>query len=441
MKIGKIFYRILLYLAALLTIGLLVRAIFNYQMGIKLGDYIGNRQDEGVAFSRKALMPDCRDEDNGANLWRAAEALFSRESLNVKLVRDATKSLFYDKSLGHDVREELNGVIEKNARVFQFMQEASEKPCFQYGDWIQRLYDMRIPDAVKMLNAIRLVGIDAVFKSEGGKTQEAIDQIRWATRLVKRTMDEPLTITGLIAIANFKHLLLCLNRITEGKDIDSETLRDLIQDLDPERWRHKFARHIQGERVYFVELAFDVLEGDPAVFNLNLSESLFFWLIRPITKAETRWALKKYEDVEFISLLPFYKTKESQKEYLQDIESLPWYFYVSKTFLPKFDAVWLKEANLEAVMGAGQIGLACKIFKNEEGHFPVDITSLVPGILANEPVDPFTGKSFVYALREDGFIVYSLGSNEKDDEGRGTFEITKLIMEKDDDLSWREKIK
>jgi hypothetical protein len=300
---------------------------------------------------------------------------------------------------------------------------------------------MRIPDAVKMINAVRLVGIDAVFKSEEGRTQEAIDQIRWAMRLVQKTMDEPLAITGLIAIANLKHLLLCLNRITEGNDIDSEMLRDLIQDLDPERWRHKFAKHIQGERVYFVELAFDVLEGNPAVFNLNLAESIFFWIIKPITKAETRWALKKYDDFESKTFLPFYEIREFQKGLEQDIESIPWYFFVSKTFLPNFSAVWLKEANLEAVMGAGQIGLACKIYKNREGHFPEDINSLVPGILAKEPVDPFTGESFVYSLREDGFIVYSLGSNEQDDEGRGTFEITKLIMEKDDDWSWKEGMK
>jgi hypothetical protein len=46
--------------------------------------------------------------------------------------------------------------------------------------------------------------------------------------------------------------------------------------------------------------------------------------------------------------------------------------------------------------------------------------------LKKEPVYPFTGKSF--------------GSNEKDDEGRGTFQVTKLVMDKDNDWPWREKI-
>jgi len=30
-------------------------------------------------------------------------------------------------------------------------------------------------------------------------------------------------------------------------------------------------------------------------------------------------------------------------------------------------------------------------------------------------------------------IVYSVGSNQKDDNGRGTWEITSIVMEKDDE--------
>lgn len=439
MKIRKILSRILLYLLAVLTIGLLVRAFFNNRMGDKLEAYIGDRQAEGVALSRKALMPECSDAENGANLWKAAEALYSREGLNVTLLRDSMETFFHGKSLALNDRKELKSMIDKNTRVFQFMEEASEKPCFRYGDWGKNLYDIRIPDAVKMINSIRLLGIDAVFKAEEGRIQEAIDQIRWGMRFIHRTMDEPFTITGLVAIANLKHLIFSLNQITSGKDIDPEILSTLIQDLNPEEWRKKFARNIQGERVFFLEIALGVLEGDRTVLNLSRTDNIFFWFIRPITKAETLWSLKKYDEVESQSLLPYYEIKEFQKELEKEVDSFPWYYYISKNVFPSFHAMWLKEAILEAFMGTGQIALASKIYKNQEGHFPENISELVPDILAKEPIDPFTGKPFIYQLQEDGFIVYSIGSNEKDDEGRGTFQVTKLVMEKDDDWPWREK--
>ncbi len=84
---------------------------------------------------------------------------------------------------------------------------------------------------------------------------------------------------------------------------------------------------------------------------------------------------------------------------------------------------------------------ASKIYKNQKGHFPENIAALIPDILEKEPVDPFTGDPFIYKLQEGGFIVYSIGSNEKDDEGRATYQVTKLVTEKDDDWPWREKSK
>ena len=440
MKIRKIFSRILLYFLAVLTIGLLVRAFFNYRMGNKLEAYFGDRQAEGVALSRKALMPECSDAENGANLWKAAEALYSREDLNITILRDSMEAFFHGKSVEPGIREELKGMIEKNTRVFQFMEEASEKPCFRYGDWGKNLYDIQIPDAVKMINAIRLLGIEAVFKAEEGKVQEAIDQIRWGMNFVQKTMDEPLLITGLIATANMKYLHTCLKQIISGRDFDSTTLRTLIQDLRPELWREKFVRGIQGERVFFLENALAVLEGERDVLGLNMGDRIFFWIIRPVTKADTLWAMKMFDKVESTSKLPFYEIKEFHKGLSEDFDSIPWSFSLSELLFPNFSSAWLKEAILEAFMGTGQIALACKIYKNQEGRYPENIAVLIPKILKKEPLDPFTGDPFIYKLQDDGFIVYSVGSNEKDDEGRATYQVTRMVTEKDDDWPWRERI-
>ncbi len=430
----------MLVLLAVVTVALLIRAVFNYKMGNKLEDYFGERQAEGVALSRGALFPDCPEEGNGANLWKAAEALFLREGINIDLLRNAMEAFFHGNPLDTDAREKLVETIDKNHRILQFIEEASEMPCFRYEDQRKKLYDMRIPDAVKMIQAIRLLDIDAVFKAEGGRVEEAVGQIRQGMHFVQKTMDEPLLITTLVAIANMKYLLFSLNRITCEKDVDPETLRVLIQDLDPEIWRKRFIRGIQGERVFFLENALEVLGGNRDIFNTNFGESLFFWLIRPVTKAETLWGLKKFDEIESTAILPYYQTKGFWTQYDQEVNAIPWYRFVSKNLIAHFSSILLKEATLEAVMGAGQIGMACKIYKSRRGHFPEDIAALVPDLLDELPIDPFTGKPYAYRLQQDGCIVYSFGSNEKDDGGKGTFQITQLVMEKDDDWAWREKV-
>lgn len=441
MRARKIFLRVLLYTLAVLVIGLLVRAYFNFKMGEKLEAYIQERQGEGVALSRKALMPECGEVDNGANLWKAAEALYLREGVNVSLLRDTMTSIFQGDPIGPAEREELKDMIAKNSRVLQFIREASEKPCFRYGDWRQKLYNMRIPDSIKMIDIVRLIGIDAVFKADEGKIKEAIEQIRWGNRFVERTMDESLLITGLVGLANMKHLCACLKQIVSGREIDSDMLTRLIQESDPEPWREKFVRGIHGERVFNLENAWDVLEGEMEILDYNLGDRIFFWIMRPAVKADVLWAQSMFDKVESASLLPFYEIKESHQDIAQDIESIPWYFRLSGGFFPNFSSAWLKEAILEAFMGTGKIALACKIYKNREGHFPEDVSALIPDILEKAPLDPFTGDPYIYKLQDDGFIVYSMGSNERDDGGRATYQITQLVAEKDDDWPWREKVK
>lgn len=440
MKIRKIFIRGLLILLAVVTAGLLIRAICNYRMGNKLEEYLGNRQAEGVPISRKALIPECENEKNGAILWKAAEPLVLYEGGNVKLLSEAFENFFYHRPLAPEVREELEEMIARNQRIFDLMREAAEKPCFRYGNRHKKMNEMRIPDMPRMINATRLLGIDAVFKAEKGKIDEAIEEIRWGMRFVRKTMDEPFLISGLVAVANMKYLCFGLEQIIRGRDIDSGILRTLIQELNPGLWRKTFVKGITGERVFFIDSALAVLEGDRHTFNFGFTDSVFFWLIRPLSKADTLWALKKFDEVESASLSPYFKIKEFRESLSQDMESIPWYFYISRNLFSNFGSSWLKEAILEAVMGTGQIGIACKIFKTKEGRFPEKISELVPDILAEEPVDPFTGDPFIFKLHEEGYIVYSVGSNEKDDGGRATFQVTKLVMEKDDDWPWRENV-
>ncbi|MCD5390795.1 hypothetical protein LR007_02905, partial [candidate division NPL-UPA2 bacterium] len=71
----------------------------------------------------------------------------------------------------------------------------------------------------------------------------------------------------------------------------------------------------------------------------------------------------------------------------------------------------------EAQIRAGKLALALKIYQAKKGTYPETLKALTPEILPQLPEDPFTGKDFIYRREEEGFIVYSLGQNLKDDQG------------------------
>jgi hypothetical protein len=72
----------------------------------------------------------------------------------------------------------------------------------------------------------------------------------------------------------------------------------------------------------------------------------------------------------------------------------------------------------EAKAGLSQLGVALSAYQKQNGEFPDSLDALVPRYLPEIPKDPYTGNPFVYRVDSDGALLYSLGSNLKDDGGK-----------------------
>lgn len=443
MKMSKIFIRALVILLAAATAGLLLRAIFNYTEGKKLAEYFEQAKVDGVPLTLQELGPACDDADNAARFWKAAEAMILVKDEDKNLLNRTIEDFFFDRPLDDGARAGLSRLTEENRQALGLMSEAAGKPCFRYGDWSKRTYDAHVsPDsAVKMILAVRLLGIDAVLRGEAGKTEEALEQCRRGLAFVRRVQDEPFLITYLVSISNMKTLLVCLQRIASGREIAPDALSSVMKEADPLLWRAGMARTCQGERVLGRDELLELVKGNTEALKLGFGDRLFYWLTRPMAKSEIIRIQAYWLELEQQVRLPCFQNKEFRDKYIQKVNSLSWYEKLSDMHLPDYSSVILKEATLESLILTTRIGLACKIYKHQHGRFPENIAALVPGILTEEPLDPFTGRPFIYRSQDGGFIVYGLGSNEKDDGGRGTLKITQLVMDKDDDWAWSERIR
>ncbi|WP_166830951.1 hypothetical protein [Thalassoroseus pseudoceratinae] len=76
-----------------------------------------------------------------------------------------------------------------------------------------------------------------------------------------------------------------------------------------------------------------------------------------------------------------------------------------------------------------QIGFAIAAYQREHGEYPQSLADLKPKFFAEVPQDLFSGKPLIYQRTPDGFLLYSIGENETDDNG--VFDYTGDI-EKDD---------
>jgi len=73
----------------------------------------------------------------------------------------------------------------------------------------------------------------------------------------------------------------------------------------------------------------------------------------------------------------------------------------------------------EAQWAVVRTAYAIELYHLEQGRYPQSLDELTPKLLKVVPVDPFTGQALVYRSGgPNGFLVYSVGPNGKDDDGK-----------------------
>lgn len=444
-KARRIITKVLFVLIAVVTAVLLVRAVFNYTTGRKLERYLAQAKAEGIPLRMEDIAPRCSDSDNGALQWKAAEALFILPEVNDRKLVAATANGFSEgRPMDSEARKVLAPLCEKNRRVFQLIVEAAAKPCFKYGNWTKGPWSVDMINAMKTILATRLLGIDAVLQADAGQVEAGLEECRNGMRFVQKLTGEPLLLNNLIALAEMKTLLACFDQVASGRELDEATLSAWMKELDAVSWRRKFVGWVPVERAVGLDWGLRAVSGRPGdlasalrvLDNERWLDRFFYWLIRPVLRSQTIWVHQRYRELGRRVDEPYYK----QIEFLEKERRVPWYYKATEVLLPDFRSAFLKEASLEAMMLATRAGLACKIYKSRTRNYPANLEALVPDILPEVPIDPFTGKPLVFRIQNGEILIYSLGSNQRDDGGRSS-PMTQLVMEKDDDWTWRGKIR
>jgi len=92
---------------------------------------------------------------------------------------------------------------------------------------------------------------------------------------------------------------------------------------------------------------------------------------------------------------------------------------------------YLIEVKFDALLGAAEIGIANRIYRQKHGKYVDSLEQLTPETLSSLPLDPFTGKNYIYKRKDKGFIVYSVAENLTDDGGveKGTSAKPDIVWE------------
>jgi len=216
----------------------------------------------------------------------------------------------------------------------------------------------------------------------------------------------------------------------EKTDIEAEKLKRLLEGLQQQISSQQVVIDLEAEKAFWYDLVQRgftddgkgggrvLKEGLPLVIkDVKSSLSGFFFFNYPDRREVVATIDRYFSQVQKLLKETPYQLKESSDS--QKWDELGKELMMLKILGPAH----VKIGQLSWRLKTGRAGLLTTLavlrYKKENGEYPLNLQELVKrGYLTELPMDPYSDKPLVYKKTDDGFLLYSVGVNLKDDSGQ-----------------------
>jgi hypothetical protein len=196
------------------------------------------------------------------------------------------------------------------------------------------------------------------------------------------------------------------------------TLESLAAQIDKIPVRSSFTKAAEAEMIMW-QNAFSTskkLQDNIFVSGMLLTPKQRFMLFlsnfSPIKKYAQLRLLKFMKKEIGLTRLAYFETEKDWNT-LEEIKKPGTFGDLDRMFIPNIKLIVIRTENLEAKRNITYLGLKTMIYKKRTGKIPKTLDEVV----AKVPVDLFSGKKYFYQKLPDGFLLYSVGKDGKDDMG------------------------
>jgi hypothetical protein len=422
----------------ILLIAIIGYVYLGYSAGKELEKEFAAIRDSGCPLSPEGFAPSPIPGEENAILL--CERVFSKfnpgegeQKATWERIRGSRWS--YSSVLSSENKEAIRTILDKNRQVFELLKktsshERSQLPWSSYSEEfdIMDRGPIGFPYFEWIVNCTIFLGIKALVEDEEGKIDDALETCQIGLHLANLLYSESASlIAQLVRVRCQRSIYETLQTVFERGEPILPQCRALLEEIESYRNETPFVRPLEIKRWAAIERAKRVSKRDPQIldwskltFRWKLIYRLYAsWIARPILKKDFACLLREWREFIASQKSPYSGTKY---EY-------PWYpvrlrRYYLVPVMSRFRFIE-DDVSTEALARACQLSLATIIYAKEKGDCPDFLEQLCPTIIKTLPKDPFTGGDFIYRKEKKGFIVYSVGKNLKDEDGKG------------DDIVWR----
>ncbi|MBI3823304.1 MAG: hypothetical protein HY289_11595 [Planctomycetes bacterium] len=288
-----------------------------------------------------------------------------------------------------------------------------------------------IPDHQEARRVMDWLQHDAMLLAEEGETDKAIDSCRAILTAGRSFQDDPFLMAVLIRLAFQNASTVTLERVLAQGPASEASLVAMQVALDREIKETPLVNAMRGERAGYHHLFENIRAGKVEAGWLSMGmrmnvgntwDNIELWLADRYPST----ALKSYPEllrlmnraVE-ISKKPYHERAPLMKDWEADLKKIK--NPIARLFLPGLATVSQREGRMQALMRSALVAVACERYRlrHAKHDWPAALDDLVKAKLLDViPADPFDGQPMRYRRTKEGIVVYSVGFDLADNNGK-----------------------
>ena len=412
-KIGKILGFVILALFVMGVIGYGAAYYISYK---ELKKEFQKIRDSGEPLTLDELYSSpIPDEENAALIYQKAFALMDVNKEEIQRITGIPLNKKAENWPAED-KEEATRLILKNNEIFTLLEEAAQKPKCRFP--LNPEKGLPIESLSHMRRCAQLLNIKASLEAKDGDINGAIKTCITGLMIGESLSQESLLISQMFMISIDTIMARAIEDILTKIEVNNADYDDLYMAL--KRVREKGSVNLKGELCFTTDYALRHKKSEVLCVDKRKAKNII-WLLyytklgRPWFKMNQIYYLRTMAKAISISNKPYRQATNILDEYRK---SIPKYCTSIRMLTESIKEHFQHEACHDALIGAGEIAIELRLYKSRHGKYPDTVKELALNTTHELPFDPFTEQSYIYRKEKEGFIVYSVGANFKDDGGK-----------------------
>ncbi len=413
-------------MAVLIAVVVLVWSIWNYTATKSLRNELAKIRAAGEPLTFEELkdgLPEIDEEENAGRYYAAALELQIGKAISEVFSDDFYEYLRVpDDQKDKTVLEKVGRILEANRDVLELLDRAASMPQCDWDSGIEygMVACMRPLGPIRSL--AKLLSMRCKYLIINSDSDGAVNSIISALKMAGAQKRQSILIVYLIR--NSCVALACsdVQYVLENSRPSEAALTKLQQVLLEHDQPQALVRVMMAERAYSNSLRINVmpnnikLKGDGrrrlALENDYMINIEGRWPSSPIAKQLAAGYL--HDIAEFIEVVrkPWPGVYQASKKYALRDKSL-----FGGVSAPALARAVVQHGRYLALVRWARAAIAVHRYKRDNGRCPDILQDLVPKYINAVPQDPFSGREMLYKYDQDGYVVYSIGDNLKDDGG------------------------